>query len=82
VGERVVLFGRSISFPFRQTIHTGHFVGWRYLIDSGYRKQLRQRWSRQSEVVTVVEVVAGTFYTLFVGLAAVGCCYLFWSNWF
>jgi hypothetical protein len=76
-----MLFGRGVSFPFRQT-HTEHFAGWRYLIDPRHRKQLRRRWSRQSEVVTVVEVVAGTFYTLFLGLVVAGCLYLLWSSWF
>jgi hypothetical protein len=81
VEERVMFFGRSVSFPFRQTTHTDRFVGWRYLIDSRHRKQLRQRWSRQSEVVTVVEVLAGTVSSLFLVLATAGCFYFLWNYW-
>jgi hypothetical protein len=82
VGERAVLFGRSVSFPFRQTTRTERFVAWRYLIDFRHRNQLRQRWSRQSELVTVVEVFAGTFSSLFLLFVTIGCFYLFWSYWF
>jgi hypothetical protein len=77
-----MLFGRGVTFPFRQTTHAGHFVGWRYLIDSDFRKQLRRRWSRQLGLVTVVEVFAGTLSTLFLIIAVVGCSYLLWSYWF
>lgn len=76
-----MLFGGGIGFPFRQTTHTEHFVGWRYLVDSRHRKQLRQRWCRQPGLVTAVEVVAGISSTVFLIAATVVCSYLIWSYW-
>jgi hypothetical protein len=76
-----VLFGRSISFPYRQATHTDHFVGWRYLINGGYRKRLHQRWSGQSRVVTVVEVFAGTLSSLFFLLLLAGLSFLLIDQW-
>jgi hypothetical protein len=76
-----MLFGRGVSFPFRQTTHAGHFVGWRYLVDSRHRKQLRQRWLKQPSLVTAVEVFAGVLSSLFLIVATAACTYLFWSYW-
>ncbi len=73
-----MLFGGGHTFHwFYQRSRVDALVGWRYLINSSYRRKVRVRWGGQPMIMTVTEVMAGAVSILFpLAMAIGGCCLL------
>ncbi len=68
-----MLFGRSPDFDwFYQRSRVDGLVCWRCLMDSAYRRKVRQRWTEQPLIMTATEVVAGVSSLLLQVLVVVG----------
>lgn len=73
-----MLFGHGLNFHwFYQRSRVDGLVGWRYLTNRSYRRQVRERWDSQPVIMTVTEVMAGAASILFpLAMAVGGFCLL------